>query len=128
MNYSQKDKNSSKNTFYNANEGFIKGNLQIDIYDKYKNYTPVEPKVKDEKEALLLFIQKSGFAAHDLNLYLDTHPNDQHALDLYHFYVKEYDKAVNQYQEKFGPLMVNDMHMSKIPFAWINGKWPWEGR
>jgi len=44
--------NSSKDMFYDANEGFIKGNMQKSIYDQYKNYTPVEPKVKNEKEAV----------------------------------------------------------------------------
>ena len=41
---------SNVNRFYDANEGFIKGNMQKEIYDQYKNYVPVEPKVKSEKE------------------------------------------------------------------------------
>ena len=62
--------NSKNNLFFNANEAFIKGNINKDSYDQYKNYLPVEPSVTNEQEATLLFIQKSDFATHDLSLYL----------------------------------------------------------
>lgn len=119
---------TNKDFFYNANEGFVKGNLQKNIYDQYKNYIPKEPKVNNEQEALLLFIRKSDFAAHELNLYLDTHPEDQNALNLFNFYTKEYNKAVDKYQEKYGPLCINDDNLTKTPFKWVTGKWPWEGK
>lgn len=119
--------NSSKDMFYDANEGFIKGNMQKSIYDQYKNYTPVEPKVKNEKEALLLFIQKCGLAAHDMVLYLDTHPNAKDALDLHEYYTKQYKDALDRYQEKYGPLSVSDTHLTKVPFEWVSSPWPWEG-
>ena len=40
---------SSQEMFYDANEGFIKGNIEKSIYDPYKNYVPVEPKVNTER-------------------------------------------------------------------------------
>ncbi len=116
---------SNVNRFYDANEGFIKGNMQKDIYDQYKNYVPVEPKVKSEKEALLLFIQKSGFAAHDMNLYLDTHPDCKTATELLNYYNKQYEDAIKRYQEKYGPLNVNHTTFT-TPFAWSTTSWPWE--
>ena len=127
MNNKMSDVNSSKEMFYDANEGFIKGNIQKDIYDTYKKYVPVEPKVTNEQEALLLFIQKSGFAAHDLGLYLDTHPNAKEALDLRNFYLKQYENALNQYQKQFGALSLSDPNLTTIPYQWIKSPWPWEG-
>lgn len=120
--------NSKNNLFFNANEAFIKGNINKDSYDQYKNYLPVEPSVTNEQEATLLFIQKSDFATHDLNLYLDTHPDDQYAIDLRDFYLNEYLKAIDKYQKTYGPLLVSDLYMDTTPFAWIKGKWPWEGK
>ncbi len=115
---------SSKEMFYDANEGFIKGNIQKNIYDMYKDYIPVEPKVKNEKEALLLFIQKSGFATHDLDLYLDTHPESKDALELRNYYLKQYHDALQRYQEKYGPLTLGFENMKT--FSWVQFPWPWE--
>ncbi len=119
---------SNQQMFYDANEGFIKGNIEKSIYDPYKNYVPVEPKVNNEREALLLFIQKSGFAAHDLGLYLDTHPNAKAALELRNFYLKEYKNAVDRYQKQFGALFMSDEYLTETPFQWIQSPWPWEGK
>lgn len=119
---------SSQEMFYDANEGFIKGNIEKSIYDPYKNYVPVEPKVNTDREALLLFIQKSGFAAHDLGLYLDTHPNAKAALDLRNFYLKQYNNAMNRYQKQFGALGMNDENLNETPFQWVQSPWPWEGK
>ena len=44
--------------FYDANEGFKKGNLSKKIYKPYKHYKEKEVIVKNDKEALLLFILK----------------------------------------------------------------------
>ena len=33
---------SSKEMFYDANEGFIKGNIQKNIYDMYKDYIRIK--------------------------------------------------------------------------------------
>ena len=114
---------SSQEMFYDANEGFIKGNIEKSIYDPYKNYVPVEPKVNTEREALLLFIQKSGFAAHDLGLYLDTHPNDQKALCLHRKYCKELKELKDKYQKVFGPLTIN---YPCNKWRWLEEPWPWE--
>ncbi len=115
---------SNKEMFYDANEALIKGNIQKDIYDNYKNYVPVEPIVRNEKEALLLFIQKSGFARHDLDLYLDTHPDCKHALELRNFYLKQYNDAILRYQEKYGPLCLEKESLKS--FCWVKSPWPWE--
>ena len=69
-----------------------------------------------------------GFAAHDLGLYLDTHPNAKAALDLRNFYLKQYNNAMNRYQKQFGALGMNDENLNETPFQWVQSPWPWEGK
>ena len=44
--------------FYGENEGFIKGNVQKSIYQPYRGYNPSLPMVNNDKDRLLLEIQK----------------------------------------------------------------------
>ena len=73
--------NASINQFYDANEGFKKGNMSKLIYKPYKNYKEKEVVSKNDKEALLLFIQKCDLAIQDLTLYLDIKENDDEVLN-----------------------------------------------
>ena len=57
-------------------EGFYKGNMFVNTYDKYKNHL-YKVVVSGEKDKLLLIIQMHMFALNDLNLYLDLNPNDK---------------------------------------------------
>ena len=41
---------SSISKFYDANEGYIKGNLCKETYKPYKNYVPKETKTKNDQE------------------------------------------------------------------------------
>lgn len=77
-----------------------------------------------EREILLKKITTYKFAALDLQIFLDTHPDDRKVLEK----VKEYKKIVaplvSEYEEKYGPLTKN-MTSSKN-WRWINSPWPWE--
>ena len=46
------------------------------------------------KQELLFKIQKYNFAAYDLLLYLDTHPDDRNAFRMFRELVKEYREYV----------------------------------
>lgn len=76
------------------------------------------------KNELLKQIKCLNFAIVDLNLYLDTHPNDRKALCLHNKYCKELKIIENMYQKIYGPLTI------KYPcnkWRWIEEPWPWEG-
>ena len=85
MNNSNKmmDKNKTVDPYL----GFIRGNLFEKLYDQYKNYKPQEIDAKDEREALLYQLMQYKFALIELNLYLDTNPNDKEMLELYNKYL-----------------------------------------
>ena len=65
------------------------------------------------------------FAVKELNLYLDTHANDQEALDLYASYIKMAKEGRAKYLAQYGPLNSDDL-MPEGGYAWLNDPWPWE--
>lgn len=114
---------SSISMFYDANEGFYKGNLSKSSYKQYKNYKPKEIIVKNEQEALMLFILKCDLAIQDLTLYLDINDKDPSILKMLNFYKEEYVKARNNYLLKYGPVMICQQTDT---FKWNDSPFPWE--
>ena len=111
----------------NPKEGFEKGNMFMNLYDQYKNYKPMNLTPRDEQEKLLYNLLTISFAAHELNLYLDLHPEDQSMLTLFNDYKNQKDRLTKEYEEKYGPLTVCTMNQSDSAFNWTNTSWPWEG-
>ena len=123
-NYYQYDwRNNSMNNMnlFNPKEGFERGNMFENIYSEYKNYKPQNLKPKNEQEQKLYNIQAICFAAHDLNLYLDLHPEDQSLITLFSDYLKKEEELIKDYESMYGPMMVNN-NIGE----WVNNKWPWE--
>ena len=106
--------------------GFIRGNLFGNLYDSYKNYKPSEVNSNSEKEALLYQIMQYKFALVDLNLYLDTNPNDIGALNLYRQYLNIEKQMCDKYEKMYGPLSVDCLNVGKDSWNWLMGPWPWE--
>jgi spore coat protein JB len=71
-------------------------------------------------------VQELSFTAVDLNLYLDTHPNDPNALGHYNAICQQLACAKAAYERIYGPLMSFGETPSQFPWRWINGPWPWE--
>jgi spore coat protein JB len=69
-------------------------------------------------------LQAMAFAIQELALYLDTHRDDQEALELYRSYQKMYDEGRMTYEKMCGPL--NHMSMTEGGFKWLDDPWPWE--
>ena len=113
-------------TFTNAWEGFIGGNLINELYTPYFNYVPKEPRVFSEKDQLLLPVQALDFMRVELNLYLDTHPDDVNAINLFAQNQIALNEAKRRYEERFGPLVVFNATSTATPWSWTQG-WPWEG-
>jgi spore coat protein JB len=80
-----------------------------------QNEKPVTP---------LTELQTMAFAIHELALYLDTHRDDQEALEVYRTYQKLYHKAVMVFSEKYGPL--NHSIPTQGEYRWLDDPWPWE--
>ncbi len=65
-----------------------------------------------------------NFVIQELGLYLDTHPDDREALDLYTKYVKLMNDGVCRYTELYGPL--EQTQVTSAGYTWLDGPWPWE--
>ncbi|UKI35696.1 MAG: spore coat protein CotJB [Clostridiales bacterium] len=76
---------------------------------------------------LLRRIDEIGFAAYDLQLFLDTHRDCEEALELYKSLTFTYRAAVKAYEAKYGPLSAMNSS-DKTPFEWVsdNLRWPWQ--
>lgn len=118
---------TGNNELLTPQEGLEKGNLFKNLYDSYKNYTPVGISAKTEKSKLLNEILSYDFAMNDLNLYLDVYPNNSNYIGLYNEYRKIKENLVNQYEKMYGPICLNSNTLENNSWLWINSPWPWEG-
>ncbi len=76
----------------------------------------------DEKKILLNKISASQFAAWELHIYLDTHPCDRTANEMFRKHTAETEMLKNEYEKKYGPLRVPSSNQAD----WLNDPWPWE--
>ena len=119
-------KMNNNQDLYSPKEGFEKGNMFSNTYSEYNGYRPQKLIAKSEQEENLLNIQAMCFATHDLNLYLDTHPNDQSMLMLFNDYKRKKEELLNDYEMKYGPITVDSSSIKNDKFNWIDSPWPWE--
>lgn len=125
-NYNQKQTTENVNDLYDPYQGFIRGNLYKNLYDPYKIKQPYDIKPMNEQAELLTYIDALSFACIDLNLYLDVYPNNQQLIDLYNQYNMQKKELTEQYQTKFGPLVLSSSSLNSYPWAWDDKPWPWE--
>lgn len=127
-NYNLNDRDGNRAvSLYSPEEGYMKGNLFPELYDQYKNYQPVMLRAKDEQSRLLLELSAVSFASHELNLYLDLHPNDESVLMLFNDYRRKANSLIDEYETKYGPITVNSDSLNASPFLWEVDAWPFEG-
>lgn len=62
----------------------------------------------------------------ELNLFLDTHPDDQKALSDFNEMVKYFDVEKKHFESMYGPLVNFGHGQSKYPWQWAQSPWPWE--
>ena len=122
MNFNKCNYVENTNNMYDAYNGFIHGNMFSDLYNSYK-VKPYDIRPMNEQAELLTYIDTYCFAAHDINLYLDTNPGDKELIELYKKYIDEMNLAIKEYEQKYGPLFVD---ASTYPWTWNNSPWPWE--
>ena len=64
------------------------------------------------------------FVSHELQLYLDTHPDDREAFALLRRMLGMTAEAKRRYTAKYGPLTPADLAQSDS-FDWLEEPWPW---
>ncbi|MEY4480784.1 MAG: hypothetical protein RLZZ267_1462 [Bacillota bacterium] len=75
---------------------------------------------------LLLELQALDFVLIELTLYLDTHPDDQTAIEQFNRIAKERAQHAVAYESEFGPLLQYGLSYSRYPWDWSNAPWPWQ--
>lgn len=70
-------------------------------------------------------IQSYRFAAHDMLLFLDTHPEDRRGFSIFKELTKRANELTAAYQAEYGPL-TPPAAAEYDEFKWIYGPWPWE--
>jgi len=78
-----------------------------------------------ERDALLREITILDFMALDLQLFLNTHPTDTSALEMYNDCVTRSAEMRAEYEEDYGPLMAFRSH-GQPGWTWNLEPWPWE--
>jgi len=70
-------------------------------------------------------IQAIDFALVELTLYLDTHPNDQQAMQQFNEYAQQAMQLKRNFETKYGPLQQygNSYTDGK---SWGTSPWPWQ--
>lgn len=117
---------SNINKLYDPYQGFIRGNLFLNLYNGYK-VNPMDLKPANEQAQLLTYLDSLDFATIDINLYLDVYPEDKDIIQLFNQYRVERNKLTVEYENKYGPLLTSSNANNQYPFVWVNDPWPWEG-
>ena len=78
-----------------------------------------------EREKMLNRVRELAFAAHEINLFLDSHPDNKMALRYFRKYNEEMKKATALFEENYGPITVSAASNCE-EWTWINRPWPWE--
>lgn len=76
-----------------------------------------------EREALLRKLSAAQFAVWELHLYLDTHIDDQKAIEEKRKYTMKANELLKEFEEKFGPLSPGSAQNST---DWLANPWPWD--
>ena len=106
---------------YEARKGIVRGTLfpGLDLpFMGMVNKNPLNPTPMAELQTL-------AFAVQELALYLDTHREDQEALELYRSYQKMYKDCMAEYNRTHGPMNHTVISDSR-EYNWLNDPWPWE--
>ena len=85
----------------------------------------MQQKRMNQKE-LYEWIMMLGFCAVDMKLYLDTHPDDEEALNYFNQCNTLYNAAKQSYQEQFG-LLNAFSEQERFSWDWNTAPMPWEG-
>lgn len=76
---------------------------------------------------LLNSISEVQFVCVELNLYLDTHPDDSAARSDYYNYSAMLESLISRYEREYGPLL-GFGHSPTDVGCWVCSDWPWEKR
>lgn len=71
---------------------------------------------------LLRRVNALNFAMYECRLFLDTHPDNVEAQEMFNSYRKKYEVVKAEYEKEFGPLTLNGYNTDE----WLKDPWPWD--
>jgi spore coat protein JB len=71
-------------------------------------------------------LQAVDFVLVELNLYLDTHPDDLASLQQYNQFAQKRMELCYQFELEFGPMKHFGQSFTKQPWQWVETPWPWQ--
>ena len=80
----------------------------------------------DEKRMLRRRISAYSFAVWELEVFLDTHPDNKQALETRKAYMQTLEQLKAEYQDKYGPYIAYSSDVQGDRWAWIDDPWPWD--
>ena len=78
---------------------------------------------KDNCAELMCAIMEADFFAQDLKLYLDTHPDDKRAIEMFRDAVKQYKACKAAFEDSFWPLQAYSAGKEGC-WDWLSGNFP----
>ncbi|WP_068619932.1 spore coat protein CotJB [Paenibacillus tuaregi] len=75
---------------------------------------------------LLEKLQALDFVLVELNLFLDTHPDDLQSIQQFNILTRERTQLAEHFQRLYGPLQNFGRAYSKFPWQWSESPWPWQ--
>ncbi|HEX2954791.1 MAG TPA: spore coat protein CotJB [Bacillota bacterium] len=82
--------------------------------------------MNEQQLQLLQEIMAVDFTLVELNLFLDTHPDDQRALADFNTCCEQSKILHTEYERCYGPLMPCGEASACYPWKWIELPWPWQ--
>ena len=67
------------------------------------------------------------FVIKEMNLYLDTHPEDEEAFRFLKEVLALYESGRREFVRRYGPIDAADLQAAER-FSWIDAPWPWQMR
>ena len=101
-----------------------RGSSFANLYIPYKFETNKILKGATPRQNILALIDIYSFLVTDLNLFLDTHPNNERAKILINTFKTELVKLKDYYNVNFSPITIDSISNE----SYITGPWPWEDR
>ena len=78
-----------------------------------------------DRARIIQNVYELGFVMTEMLLYLDTHPNEQEAIEYYTVMKRRYNDAVEAYEMNIGPLTFTSTSVDNY-FNWEATPLPWE--
>ncbi|MCF6094604.1 spore coat protein CotJB [Microaerobacter geothermalis] len=79
-----------------------------------------------EYHRLVRKLQEVQFGLVELQLYLDTHPEDHRAIAQYNMLADRLQMLKAEYESHDGPIAQYGWSKSPREWVWVSQPWPWE--